>query len=562
MITSPIERINEYQASGCWEGVTLHGLLSQQLHLDDSLTAVIDPLNRAELTGDEPRRLTYQQLEDASTALAVDWLRRGITASDRVMVQLPNCAELVLCYFAASKLGAIISPLPMQYGRHELRHIHQVLGASLYVTVHDYKGQPFAAEREALFSDCGSVLVFSADAPLQLDATEQDRRLLQVFQNQNPVDDANRTLSICWTSGTTGLPKGVPRSHNMWVAVARNCIEAGDYRRGERLLNPFPLVNMASIASFLYPLVLLGCPLVLHHPFVPHVFLQQLQQEKINFTIAPPAMLNQLAKSTELWSQFDFSSLRAIGSGSAPLAPWMINIFDREYAKPIINFYGSNEGISFFSKPETAPDAETRAALFPRFGARDCDWQGRAATMISSRVVSPGGGDEISEPGIAGELAVKGPTLFDGYLDADNRDLFTADGFFLTGDLVEICGEDNRYYRIVGRCKDIINRGGMKLSPTEIDVLLEGLPGVKEVAVCAYPDAILGERICTCVVPEFADKAPDLNDVVAYLKAKGLADIKMPERLQLLDALPRNPLGKVQRFILQQQILTTETTEE
>jgi len=401
-------------------------------------------------------------------------------------------------------------------------------------------------------------MAFGEQLQLQIEENEACKAMLRAVEAESPVD-ANQILSICWTSGTTGVPKGVPRSHNMWVTVARNCIEAGDYLAGDRLLNPFPLVNMASVGSFLYPFALLGCSLVLHHPFEPQVFLQQIQQEQINFTIVPPAMLNQLAKNQALWSQFDFSALRSIGSGSAPLAPWMIDTFDNQYGKKIVNFYGSNEGINLFSKPEVAADPETRATMFPRFGADAIEWDAKAALTIETKVVCPQGGDEITEPGVVGELVVKGPTLFDGYYATNNDDVFTADGFFLTGDLVEICGEGNRYYRIAGRCKDIINRGGMKLSPTEIDVLLEGLPGSKEAAVCAYPDALLGEKICACIVPASEDEVPSLTDVVAFLSEKGLAKIKMPERLELFDALPRNPLGKVQRFVLQEKVSPVET---
>ncbi len=554
MITSPPQRITEYEASGLWEGVTLHELLRRQAEQNGSQTALIDAPNRQELTDSAAVRLTFQELDTASSYLAAYWIDRGIVPGDRIIVQLPNIAELVVCYFAASKLGAVISPLPMQYGSYELDYICDILDASAYISIKTFKGEPFFSAQTKALPDTVCTMAFAEHLQLHTQATITDLEKLESYPT-----NANQTLSICWTSGTTGMPKGVPRSHNMWVTVARNCIEAGDYQAGDHLLNPFPLINMASIGSFLYPFVLLGCTLILHHPFEAMVFLQQIQQERINFTIVPPAMLNQLAKNEAMWSQFDFSALRSIGSGSAPLAPWMIDTFDNQYGKKIINFYGSNEGINLFSTPSEAKDPETRATMFPRFGAAGIEWDAKAATRIQSKVLDPESGDEISQPGVVGELVIKGPTVFDGYYASDNSDVFTEDGFFLTGDLVEICGEGNRYYRIAGRCKDIINRGGMKLSPAEIDILLEGLPGCQEAAVCACADEVLGEKVCACLVPAPGAEAPSLEDVQAFLTAKGLAQIKLPQRLEILTALPRNPLGKVQRFLLQEQVAALPT---
>jgi acyl-CoA synthetase (AMP-forming)/AMP-acid ligase II len=293
---------------------------------------------------------------------------------------------------------------------------------------------------------------------------------------------------------------------------------------------------------------------VLHHPFDPAVFLQQMQDEKITFTIVPPAVLNQLAKAEDMWNRYDFSALRRVGSGAAPLAPWMIQTFDQKYQKKIVNFYGSNEGISLFSTPENSADPEVRASMFPRMGCEGMPWEGITHETVNTRVVRVDTEEEITEPGEPGELLFYGATVFDGYFGRSNEDVFTSDGWFRTGDLVEICGEPPNYYRIVGRCKDIINRGGMKISPAEIDVLLEGFPGLVEGAVCSYADEDMGERVCACVVVQAGSEAPGLQQIAGFLLDKGLAKFKLPEKLLILDALPRNPVGKVQRHELEQQV--------
>lgn len=536
MITSSEQRIKALTGTGDWGRDTLHGLLAGHATSRSGQLAVKDQPNREELTGDPPLALSWAELELASDVLAAELQQRGIKAGDRLIVQLPNVAELLVTYYAVSKLGAIISPVPVQYGSHELQAIAAALDPAAFITLKRFRDTELAAAaRRALPGT--RVLVFHGDLPI--DPGGSGRRC------ERADGDANQILSICWTSGTTGTPKGVPRSHNMWLATARCSMAAGGYTPDDVLLNPFPLVNMAALGGFLFPAALLGCSLVLHHPLDPPLFLEQMQDEKVTFTIAPPALLNQLAKSPQMWHQFDFSALRCIGSGSAPLAPWMIDTFSREFGKEVVNFYGSNEGISLFATPETAPQPEVRAALFPRPGA---------GASTAAKVVDPESGLELRREGERGELVISGATVFDGYLDHDNSDVFRRDGYFCTGDLVEICGEQGNYYRIVGRCKDIINRGGMKISPAELDVALEQHPGVTEAAVCAYPDERLGEKICACLVPAEGVPLPSLESLQAWLLDSGFAKFKLPERIEVFAQLPRNALNKVQRFVLQETV--------
>ncbi len=553
MRTTPQARIDELTGLGLWGEDTLHGLLATHAVQRPDALAVADQPNREKLTGDVPRRLTFAELEEASDTLAAALLERGIAADSKVMAQLPNISELVVCYYALSKLGAIISPVPVQYRGHELRSLAGALQPDAMISIQHFRDLDLAASASQALGEV-PVLAFGRELALASESVAQTARASLAKHRVELDDDANRNITVCWTSGTTGTPKGVPRSHNMWMATARTCANAGDYHEGEILLNPFPLVNMAAVGGFLYPAAMLGCGLVLHHPLDPGLFLAQMQQEQVNFTIAPPALLNQLAKSPDMWKQFDFSGLRAIGSGSAPLAPEMIATFENDYGKPIINFYGSNEGISLFSTPDTAPGPEVRATMFPRFGVAGMPFSGISHDAVRSKVIDPDSGADITTPGVPGELCFAGATVFDGYLGDMEEEVFTADGYFRTGDLVEICGNPPNYYRIVGRCKDIINRGGTKISPSEIDTLLEGFPGLAEAAVCAYPDDILGEKVCACVVPLPGEEAPTLATICDYLLERGIAKFKLPERIEIMTALPRNPMNKVVRTALQDAI--------
>ncbi|MGI9295668.1 MAG: class I adenylate-forming enzyme family protein [Pseudomonadales bacterium] len=536
MITTDPERIASLTAAGSWGTDTLHGLLTGHAGAQPQNLAVKDQPNREQLTGDAPRALSWAELDRASDNLALQLQTAGLGEDDRVIIQLPNIAELLAMYYTLSKMGAIASPVPVQYGSHELQHMAEALNAAAMVTIGRFRKTELAANARSALPKL-KVLAFGEE--LQLDPGEGEQ------YSSGIEDDANRVVTICWTSGTTGTPKGVPRSHNMWLASGRRTKSAGNYVPEDKLLCPFPMVNMSALGGFVFPAALTGCPIVLHHPLDPPLFLQQMQDEQISFAIAPPALLNQLAKSPDMWKEFDFSALRRVGSGSAPLSPWMIETFGKDFGVEVVNIYGSNEGIGLYSTPETAPDPEVRASMFPRPGT-DAE--------LKTKVADPDSGQEVIATGERGELLVSGAMVFDGYFEHDNEDVFSADGYFRTGDLVEICGDNGDFYRIVGRCKDIINRGGMKISPVELDVALEEHPDIVEAAVCPYPDERLGEKICACLVMKPGLELMTMEAMQEYLLGLGLAKFKLPERIEAFEELPRNAVGKVQRFALQETV--------
>ena len=539
-------RIRKYTEAGLWGQEVLHDLLARNAAATPDREAVVDQPNKQELMGAPTRRLTVAQLEAASSAAARELAARGVSAGDAVILQLPNTAELIVLYYALSKLGAVIAPIAVQYGAQEITHFAQELNPRAIITVDDLRGARLAEQARACL---GTTPVWSVTDDLDVFAGKDDEP-----GDAQWARDANHVLTVAWTSGTTGTPKGVPRTHNMWLSQGRLTSHAVGFVDGERLLSPFPMINMASLGGFLFPSALHNLTLVLHHPLDIPLYLGQLQEEKIGFTLAPPPLLNRLAQQPEMWQSFDFSSLRVIGSGSVPLSPAMIDTFENEFGKPVINFYGSNEGIGLISTPATAPAPEHRAVLFPRMGAEGMAFDSYADGAMVTRIIDPDSGLEVTEPGVPGELCVDGPGVFDGYHHHDNEDVFTGEGFFRSGDLVQIDADEPTHYRIVGRCKDIINRGGVKLSPSEIDAQLESIPGLVEAAVCPVSDADLGERVCACIVPVEGEPAPTLEALREQLAAKGLTRFKLPERLEVFAALPRNPLGKVVRGALRSDV--------
>jgi acyl-CoA synthetase (AMP-forming)/AMP-acid ligase II len=178
---------------------------------------------------------------------------------------------------------------------------------------------------------------------------------------------------------------------------------------------------------------------------------------------------------------------------------------------------------------------------------------------METKLVEPQTRQTITEPGVPGELAIRSPGIFPGYYRRPDltRAVFDEDGFFHTGDLFEIAGEGERLdrYRFVGRVKEIINRGGLKISPSELEGLLAGHPKVAEAAFLGYPDKRLGEKVCAVVVPKEGSTI-SLEEIVEFLKEKEIAVYKLPEKLVIVEELPRNPVGKVMKRKLTERLTT------
>jgi acyl-CoA synthetase (AMP-forming)/AMP-acid ligase II len=243
-----------------------------------------------------------------------------------------------------------------------------------------------------------------------------------------------------------------------------------------------------------------------------------------------------------------------LGSGSTPLAPSLLQGWHDKYGIEIINFYGSNEGIALLGTPKDIPDPSVRALYFPRYGAPGRTWSFSMARKTLARIVDPVSGVEITAAGVPGELRIKGPGVFPGYLPASGvPDPFDEDGYLKTGDILEIAGDDLQYLHYVDRSKDMVVRGGMKISAAELETFVSGHPKVAEVAVVAYPDEVLGERACAVVVPRPGETVT-LAEIVSYLRGLGIATFKLPERLELREALPRNPLGKILKRDLRDEL--------
>lgn len=543
-------KVAEYTGAGYWGHETWHELLAQHAAERPDRLAVTDPLNLAQLTGIEPRELTWGALAEQVDAMAQQLVAAGVRPDDVVGVQLPNGVDLTAALLAITRAGAIAMPFAVQLGKHEIGHLASASGMTAFI------GTQRFGEHELL----GAFLGYRDELPavravLGTGQSLPDGVLPLTGQRAELPEppDANDCVTVCLTSGTESAPKGVQRCMNDWRPMALASVDAAQLGADDVLLNPFPMVNMAGIAGMFLPWLFTGSTLVHHHPFDPQVFFGQLAKYQATYTVAPPALLMMVLARDDIPPQV-FSSLKIIGSGSAPLSPAMTKGWADKMGIEVINAFGSNEGACIAGDPVTVPDHTERARLFPRFGSPDHEWPNRGAHGMQTRIVDPAG-EVVTDAGVPGELRVKGPGVFAGYLGGTGADPFDEDGYYRTGDVFEYAADDSgdlRYLRYVDRMKDIVVRGGQNISAAEVESLLAGHPAVAEAAVVGMPDEVMGERACAFVVP--AGDPPSLDDLTGYLREQGVASYKLPERVEIVEALPRNAVGKILKRNLRDSI--------
>ncbi|MFJ9313491.1 class I adenylate-forming enzyme family protein [Pimelobacter simplex] len=563
----PQERVEEFVSRGWWTDETGDGLFRTRVAAHPDRLAIVDPANRQDLVGSAPRRLTWRDLDGEVTHLAARLLELGVTAGDVVGVQLPNTAELAEVYLAAWTIGAAVSPLAMQYREHEVVTMAGAAGMKVLVTAERFGDRAMAAEAvaaQARIPSLAAVLAYGAELTAASSvegavvvvpqaATDADRQAVEQHRERHP-SDPNRLATICWTSGTESAPKGVMRAHYDWMLFSWCTVDAPRIVEDDVILNTFPIINMAGINGMLLPWLRTGATMVQHHPFDMTTFFAQIAQERVTYTLAPPALLWMLLNNEELLAKIDLSSVTRIGSGSAPLQPAMVHGWQERHGIGIINFFGSNEGICLLSSLEDFPDPDDRAQYFPRYGHHGTSWTGNAAEWTRIKLVDQSTGEEVTEPGRPGELFIGGPQLFAGYVGgARLADLLDDDGMLRTGDIFEIAGDDDQFLKYVDRSKDMVIRGGMNIAPAELEGLVAQHPAVAEVAIIGDPDEMLGERVAA-VVALRPDSTLELDELVEFLRGHKIASYKLPERLEVRDALPRNPVGKLLKRELRQEV--------
>ena len=498
------------------------------------LTAMLDrAAERApgrEAVVDAGTRLAWRELRDRVRRLAGGLDRLGVRRRDRVATLLPNSVPFCLAAFAAAELGAVLVPLNTKCRRAELSFM--LANSAARVLVADPAlYEEIAPVRAAL--PCAEYVLTGDDAP------PGTRRLAELTDGPPPATPApgveDGPAFVLYTSGTTGRPKGATATHANVVhscLTFQRCYGLGD---GERSLVAVPLFHVTGLIAQLLTMTAVAGTVVLMPRFDAAAALRLLVAERITHLVAAPTvyvmLMGQPGYRTARLPEF-----RVAGYGGAPIAADTVRRL-REWlpAARLHDTYGLTETAS----PATVlADAEALA----RVGS-----VGRPVPVGECRTVTPDGGRECAADEV-GELWVRGPMVVAGYwADPEATGAAIVDGGWLrTGDLASI--DRAGYVTIKDRIKDMINRGGEKVYCVEVEEVLCGHPGVLEAAVVGVPDPVYGEAVRACVVPRPGAHV-DAGELREWVRAR-LAKFKAPEHVAVLEALPRNPNGKVVKGLL------------
>ena len=547
MILASKEMIRHWTDAGAWGDKSFIDYFKEHVLAEPEKVCLVDPLNKEDLVGLKPERLTYAELSKAIDAVAEALLDKGIRKDDIIMVQLPNIWELAMLYLAIARTGALISPMPMQWRMSELQFIASMTNAVAVITVDtfgDFNHMDMVTRIQSSTPSIKSIFTLT-------DIREMAKG--PVTGNLDKIHiDANDIFTLCWSSGTEAQPKGCPLSHNNWLFQASLAFEASPIKPGDNLITAGPLVNMASLGTVFVEWLKGGGKLVLHHPFDGPTFILQLIMEEIHYTLLVPAVINALLKHPQV-DKFDLSKMRAITLGSAPPSLWSVQELKRRWGIEFGNIWGQNEGTGNIAGAYNIPDMEMRIDNFPQYGKPGSNWSNGLLRFVSMKIVDPVTGKELTEEGQIGELFYKGPNVIPEYFKRPDitAKTFDKDGFFNTGDLFQV--KKNDCMGFFDRTKDIIIRGGFNISAQEVENMLLGHPKILEVAAIAMPDEAMGEKVCVYIVPRDGQSVT-LEDVATFMKESGIAVYKIPERIEIINAIPRNPVGKALKNILREDI--------
>lgn len=500
----------EYRRQGHWQDRTMGRLLRDRAAIDPNGLAVVDG----------ERRLTFADLDRDASAVAAALAGLGIDRDSVVSFQLPNCAEAVVVFHAIMKVGAVANPIVPIYREREIEFILGQSRSSLAFVPETRDGHDYESRYRNSTVD---VVVVGSDRWDAMLATAAPHETAS-------VSDPDDVCLLLYTSGTTADPKGVLHSHNTLLFENRSMVEWFELTTDDVVFNPSPVTHVTGVNCALVLPFLLGVPVVLQDRWDPDAALRRILDERASFMIFSTPFLRGLVDASNRGG-VTTPSVRYVVCGGADI-PDSLATAATDRLGTVVRMFGATEGPSV-----------TCTTVTDGMCARTAS-DGRPITPTEVLV---NGVDRSSE---VGEIHWRGPDTFLGYLDASaNEDAFTSDGYFRTGDLGRF--DDDGYLHIVGRIKDIINRSGEKISAHDVENLLSQHPRIAEVAVVAGPDPVTGERGCAFVVPSTGGTV-DLVEVQSFLEGHRIARQKYPESIFVVDALPKTPSGKIQKFALRE----------
>jgi len=494
---------------------------------------------------DRDRSITYGELDHLSDNLALNLLDTGLHPLDRVVVQLPNVAEFVVLYLALQKIGCIPVAALMPHRFAEITQFVELSGAAACV-VPDLQGDfDYCAMVERIRQRVPKLrhgFVLGPPRPGFLSLTDMIAKPPNLPASAlseihiDPVDPAIFQLS----GGTTGIPKMIPRTHNDYAYNSKVASRVCAVGEGSVLLVILPIAHNLPLAcpgiqGFLFH----GGRVVLSASARPEDVCALIEKHRVTHIKVVPALLIRLLHDPAV-SRHDLSSLKIIQSGGQSMLPEVRLLSKRLIPSAFVQEnFGMSEGLLMFVRLDDPLDVTQETV-------------GRPVCPDDEVRLLDDDDREIFD-GEVGELCCRGPYTLRGYFGVPeyNARTFTSDGFYRSGDLMRRHRSGN--YIVEGRKKDLINRGGEKISAEEIENLILSHPSVKNVSCVPVPDPVLGERMCACVLLR-ENARLTFDDLKYFLLGKEIAKYKLPERLEIMPEFPLTPFGKVSKKTLTEMI--------
>jgi 2,3-dihydroxybenzoate-AMP ligase len=528
------------------------GVLRQQCLGDAFREACQTHSGRVALTGPEGS-LTYAELDERSERLAASLQTRlGLRVLDRALFQLDNCHALVVAVIACWKAGIIPVCTIAAHREHEITILGELSAAAAHFVQGDSPRfdlvefsrrlaprlprvrHRIAAHRRGWRDRLRLPLRrIAADEPT-VDAliaaiSAAEARTRMSSHRNDPFQVAAFQLS----GGTTGTPKIIPRFHNEYAYQMRQVGAALAWSPNDAIYMPLPMMHNANMGCGWGPALLAGARVIVTAQVTPRVFASVMLRHRPTWIVAAKPILMRL-KDSPITRVLPFRQLRGvISTDAAELVREVLGV-------PGYHIFGMTEGTIMYTRADDPPEALASTVGYP------------ISEHDEVRLLRPGTEDAVA-PGQIGELAVRGPYTTRGYYHATerNREAFTSDGFYRSGDLMRARELGPRtYYSFEGRLKDVIDRGNEKISCEEVERAIQRHPCVSDVALVAMPDPVFGQRGCAFVVPRPGTAAPDVGSLGDHLRQFGLARYKWPERVEVVTQLPVTKIGKLDKETL------------
>lgn len=536
-ITLPEGRRRQMTESGLWQDVRLGDVFAAAV-ADNPDGIAVTGINSS--TGEETR-LTYAELSRRVDRIALGLVALGVGPGDVVSFQLPNWWQFGALAAACARIGAVSNPLMPIFRQRELRLMLRFAESKVVVVPRTFRDFDHAGMLRGLLAEMEAgprLFVVGGEGEESfegffLDRTrEEEQDAAAVFAERRP--DADALAQLMFTSGTSGEPKAVMHTSNTIVSSAREYARWIGLTGEDRVFMASPLAHQT---GFIYGVVLswlLKTRLALQDIWSAPTAAHTIAAEGATFTMASTPFLSDLANNEAVTPEL-MRTLRIFVCAGAPIPPEIVRRATGRLGFSVLSCWGMTEnGGVTITRPGDPPE-------------KVFETDGKAIDGMEVRVVGADG--RPLPPGETGDLMVRGMANFVGYLKRPELNDTDAQGWFRTGDLARM--DADGYIRITGRSKDVIIRGGENIPVVEIENVLYRHPGVMEAAIVAMPDPRLVERACAFVVPR-PGHAIDLDGIRDFLKAEGVARNYWPERIEIVEAMPRTASGKIQKFRLRE----------